>query len=84
MAPSENQPNPLVSLLPLIIIIIPIVIIVYKLAKEKGKDTTLWTILACIPIINIISIMYIVGATNSKLEAKVDKIIEALNQTDKK
>jgi len=44
--------------LPLIIISIPIMFICRSLAKEKGKDVTLWTILGLIPGINIYSLLY--------------------------
>lgn len=76
------QPNPITALLPIILIIIPIAILVNILAREKGKNVTLWTILACIPVINFISVFYIVGTTNSKVEAKMDKILEALNESN--
>lgn len=82
MTQSLIQPNPILALLPIILIAIPIAIVVNILAREKGKNITLWTILACIPIINFISIFYIVGTTNSKVEAKMDKILEALNKSD--
>ena len=82
MAPPVNEPNPLTTFLPLILMIIPIVIVVYKLAKEKGKNVPLWTILASIPIVNIVSMFYIVGTINNKLEEKLDRIIEALDRNE--
>jgi hypothetical protein len=82
MTTPVNHPNPLISLLPLILILILIAIVVNILAKEKGKNVALWTILACIPIINLISIIYIVGTSNKRLEDKLDKVIEVLNRSD--
>jgi preprotein translocase subunit YajC len=84
MEPSMHQQNPLASLLFLVVIMIPMVFVVNKLAKEKGRNVTLWTVIACIPFINFISIAYIVGAPSKRLEEKMDKIMEALNRMDQK
>ena len=61
--------------LPLIIISIPIMFICRSLAKEKGKDVTLWTILGLIPGINIYSLLYLFGASSTILERKIDNIL---------
>lgn len=84
MEPTFNQPNPIASLLPMIIIMIPLIFIIRQLAKEKGKDMTLMTILACIPFINFIILPYIVGTPSKILEDKMDKIIETLNRLEGK
>jgi hypothetical protein len=84
MEPSVNQQNPFASLILLVLIMIPMVFVINKLAREKGKNVTLWTILACIPFLNFISIAYIVGAPSTRLEDKMDKIMEALNRTEQK
>jgi len=84
MEPSINQPNPLVALLPLIIIMIPMIFVIRTLAKEKGKDVTLWTILACIPFVNYILLPYIVGTPSKILENKVNEILKSLNKSDQK
>jgi hypothetical protein len=84
MEQSFNQPNPILSLLPLIIIMIPMIFVIRKLAKEKGKDVILWTVLACIPIVNFIVLPYIVGTPSKILENKMDIIIETLNRLEPK
>ena len=84
MEQSFNQPNPFLSLLPLIIIMIPMIFVINKLAREKGKDVILWTVLACIPLINFIILPYIVGTPSKILEDKMDKIIEILNRLEEK
>jgi hypothetical protein len=48
----------------------------YKLAKEKGRNIILWTILGLIPVINWFCVWYFVGAVNSKLEKKIEHIIQ--------
>jgi hypothetical protein len=84
MEPSFNQPNPILSLLPLIIIMIPMIFVIRTLAKEKGKDVILWTVLACIPLVNFIILPYIVGTPSKRLEDKMDRIIETLNRLEGK
>jgi len=61
--------------LPLIIISIPIMFICRSIAKEKGKNVTLWTIFGLIPGINIYSLLYLFGASSTILEGKIDKIL---------
>lgn len=77
-----NHPNPLLTFLPLVIIIVPLVFIIRRLAIEKGKDVILWTVLACIPFVNFIILWYIVGTPNKRLEDKMDRILESLNKSD--
>lgn len=84
MEQSINQPNPILSLLPLIIVMIPMIFVIRKLSKEKGKDVVLWTVLACIPLVNFIILPYIVGTPSKILEDKMDKIIETLNRLEGK
>jgi hypothetical protein len=83
MNQSLMQPNPLVSFLPLIIIMIPMIFIVNRLAKEKGKNVVLWTILACIPIVNMIILPYMVGTPSKIQEEKLDRILELLSKQEK-
>ena len=61
--------------LPLVIISIPIMFICGSVAKEKGKNVTLWTIFGLIPGINIYSLLYLFGASSTILEGKIDKIL---------
>ncbi|MBA7581530.1 hypothetical protein ES708_23436 [subsurface metagenome] len=61
--------------LPLIIISMILMFICRSLAKEKGKNLTLWTILGLIPGINIYSLLYLFGASSTILEGKIDKIL---------
>lgn len=66
--------------LPLALISILIMFICRSLAKEKGKNVTLWTIFGLIPGINIYSLLYLFGASNTILEKKVDKILNLLQK----
>jgi hypothetical protein len=84
MEPSFNHSNAFVSLLPMFIIMIPMIFIIRALAREKGKDVILFTILACIPILNFITLPYIVGTPSKILEDKIDKILETLERLEKK
>ena len=61
--------------LPITIISIILMFICHSLAKEKGKNVTLWTILGLIPGINIYSLLYLFGASSTILERKIDKIL---------
>lgn len=82
MEHSLNQPNPILSLLPMILIMVPMIFVIRGLAKAKGKDMTLWTVLACIPFVNFIVLPYIVGVPSKIQEDKMDKILELLNKLE--
>jgi len=73
-------PNHVLQFLPIILLIIPTAIVVNRLAIEKGKNIVLWTILACIPVVNIVSVLYVVGTSNKKQDEKLDRILELLNE----
>lgn len=80
MEQSINQPNPFLSFLPLILIMVPMIFVIRALAKEKGKDVKFWTILACIPFVNFVILPYIIGTPSKIIEEKMDKIIELLSK----
>jgi len=77
-----QQPSPIVSLLPMIVIMIPMAFIINKLAKEKGKNVVLWTVLACIPIVNIFILPYIVGTPSKIQEEKLNKILALMEKQE--
>jgi len=70
------------SFLPLIFIMIPMVFIINRLAKEKGKNIILWTILACVPLVNMVIITYIVGTPSKIQEDKLNKILDLLKKQE--
>ncbi|MFC2151692.1 hypothetical protein ACFLSE_04120 [Bacteroidota bacterium] len=80
MMPTPNYP--MASFLPLFLFAIPTIIFSFILAKEKGKNILLWTLLAFIPVFNFLFLLYLVGATNKILEEKVDSLIKILNEKD--
>ncbi len=51
----------------------------YFLAKDKGRNVGLWTILGFIPFLNLIFLLYFISATNLRLEGKLDRIISKLD-----
>lgn len=75
-----ETPNPVLQFLPIVLLIIPTAIVVNRLAMEKGKNVVLWTLLACIPLVNIVSVFYIVGTSNKQQDEKLDRIIELLKE----
>lgn len=74
--PSEPSGNGLIAFLPLVIISIFIAIPAYLLAKEKGRNVRLWTVLGLIPMVNFVCMWFFVGAANLRLEKKIDALLE--------
>ena len=52
--------------LPLALISILLMFICRSLAREKGKNITLWTILGLVPAVNYYSILYLPGELQVK------------------
>lgn len=80
---ANNEPSLLLSLVPVMLMSFFIAIGSYLLAKDKGRNVPLWTILGAIPFINFIFVWYFVGAANLRLERKIDELaasVEALKQ----
>jgi O-antigen/teichoic acid export membrane protein len=74
----KNEPSVFFSLLPLIFMSLFIAVGSYFLAKEKGRNTLKWTLLGAIPMVNFVCIWFFVGATNLRLERKLDQILAEL------
>ena len=64
------------SLLPLLIMTLPLGFIARMLAKEKGRNVGLWTILGFIPLVNYFCFAFFIGAANLRLEKKLDQLLE--------
>lgn len=58
-----------------------IAVLANVLARQKGRNEVAWTILGAIPIVNFMLVWYFVGATNLRLERKVDDLVEALKES---
>ena len=79
MEPTEVvQADPLMSFLPLLIMTIPLIFICRQLAKEKGKNVGLWTVLGIIPLVNYFAVIYLMGAANVQLEQKIDLLLSRI------
>lgn len=76
MNPQQVE-NPVYGLIFFFVMMILLAVIAHVLAKQKGRNVVLWTILGLIPGINMICMYYFIGATNLKLEQKIDKLLKA-------
>ena len=74
------QADPLASLILPIIVAFIYGFIIHFLAKEKGRNVTLWTILGFIPVVNFFLLPFFIGAANLRLEAKIDQLISQSNK----
>ena len=76
MEPAAAQPSIIATLMPFFFMCIGFSVVAYKLANEKGHNPWLWAILALIPIVNFWCMPYFIGASNSRLEAKIDALLK--------
>lgn len=70
----NSNPSIFISFIPLILMSLLMAIPAHLLAKEKGRNVTKWTILALIPLVNFACIWFFIGASNLKLEKKIDDL----------
>jgi hypothetical protein len=78
----DNQSGDfLIQLVPMLMLSLGIVPVAYKLAREKGRNVTLWTILGAIPILNIVCVWFFIGAANLRLERKLDELSRRIGAT---
>ena len=69
------QADPLLSLLPLLILSLIFGVVANMLAKEKGRNVAKWTVLGFIPIVNYCCMFFFIGAANLRLEDKIDQLL---------
>ena len=77
MEDAAAQPDPLASLILPLMISIMYGFIIHYLAKEKGRNVVLWTVLGFIPIVNMFLMPFFIGAANLRLEGKVDQLLSS-------
>ena len=65
----------LLGFLPIIFMSLGFAIAAYFLAKDKERNTTLWTILGLIPGVNFVALWFFIGATNLRVERKLDELL---------
>ena len=80
MENSVAQNGPIVSIFLPIIIMFIFSLVAHMLAKEKGRNVLLWTILGFIPVVNIFCMWFFVGAANLRLEEKIDQLLKSTEQ----
>ena len=76
--------NMFVTFLPLLLMSLLMAIPANLIAREKGRNVALWTVLALVPLVNFACFWYFIGASNLKLERKMDELILAVTQSNQK
>ncbi len=74
----EQEAAGLLSLLPLVILHIPLGIVMIMLAKRKGHTSFWWKIIGFVPVIGWYPLWYLVGITDKAVYDKLDEINGAL------
>ena len=73
----DIQPiSPALQFLPLGVLSMALGITAYLLARDKGRNVILWTVLGVVPVVNFVCIWFVVGAANLRLERKVDQLLD--------
>ena len=75
VSPEMMAPMLGLGLLPLLIFSLPLAIFGYVLGKQKGRNHIAWAVWGFIPFVNWFAAWYFIGATNLKLEEKLDQLL---------
>ena len=70
------------SLIPLIILMIPLWIAIIRLARRKGLSTTVYWWTGWIPILNFALCLYLAGITDKAVYDKLDALSAVLANRD--
>ena len=86
MAPPPNlsgghQQSPLFLFGWLLMWAVPIAIICYRIAKQKGRREILAAVLGLIPVVNLFALLYVALASNRRIEDKLDDILAFLKSS---
>ncbi len=73
----EQQPG-FLSLVPLMVMTIPIIIFNVFLSKRKGKNPILYGALSLFPLVGFYLAIYLASLTDKSISEKIDKIINLL------
>jgi amino acid permease len=65
----------LLPFIPTLLVSAMIAVIAYLLAREKGRNVAVWTILGAVPFVNFICVWFFIGASNLRLERKIDQLL---------
>jgi hypothetical protein len=66
-----SQPTPLLGFLPILLLSIPLALVLYFLAERKGQNAPLYLLIGLIPLVNWLATVYLVGAPDLVLHAKI-------------
>jgi len=78
-----EEPNLLVSLVPLILFTVPASVTAGILAAHKGRPPILWALGSLVPFIGLFVFWYLVGSSNLKAERRLDHIVSLLERQQK-
>lgn len=73
---------PMMGFFPLFMFSLPAFIVMVLLALNKGRSVVLWGLLGIIPFFSYICMFYIIGASNLRVEKKIDRILEILEKNE--
>jgi hypothetical protein len=72
----ESQPSVILGFLPMLLFAIPTAVVANMLAREKGRNVVLWTVMGAIPVVGFFSLWFFVGASNLRMERKLDELLK--------
>ncbi len=67
------------SLWPLFATSIAFALLAFCLARNKGRRTLPWTLVALVPLINMFCVAFLIGASNLRVERKLDTLLGLLD-----
>lgn len=67
------------ALIPFVTLILfsgTIATVAFLLAREKGRNVALWTVLGAVPFVNFVCLWFFIGAANLRLESQIVQLVQ--------
>ena len=75
-----EDPGIVQSLMPIIILFIPLAVIAYKMARRRGRNGWGWALIALLPYFNLIFLLYLASQPEESLLERMATLEERLDR----
>lgn len=72
--------SPIVSLVPLITMLLPFFVLNFIVAKRKGENPVVMSLISFVPVLDMIISFYLISITDKAVYDKIDELMSKLDK----
>jgi hypothetical protein len=79
----EHAPTPppfVVQIVPYFLIVVPVLVMMFFLARRKGKPFWPYLLLGLIPVANMLAALWLASQTDAAVRAQLDELQKRVNE----